>query len=399
MNTRRTRSQPNNLFDDLGSGFNDFDTSPTSHVPTAVSNDDLSFFNSNFELDMPRGGGGGSTGFDQPSSFQPANDSFGSPPSSAASNMMGNLFNNTGYSGPSAASFFGNNLAADFMLGMGMDQMNKTAITTASRYWAFFENLKVYFNVNNSYVLSKILLILFPFRRKWTSSNNPPAMNIPGSQNENEPRDLNHPDLYIPSMFFITYILLVCALLGTKSKFTPEYLTSLASTGSLILLLEIILVKLGFYLLAVPSSIGLLDITAYSGYKFVGVVLSVLASALVGYWAYLPVCILTSLTMSLFMIKTLRRACVNQNDMRLQMDQMGRQRSTFIIIVALLQVPIFLLLTYRYARDEYSILNWLLTASTNSGRQTMTQIASKVVPAVVEQVVTGDTPISDLIAA
>lgn len=317
------------------------------------------------------------------------NNSFWSPNGSFFSNAFfgGNNNDNANNNNMNNNFFNPNAMAADFMVGMGMDHMNKMHATTSSKYWAFFHHMKSYFDVNNSYVLYKLLSILFPFVKKWnrySSSTTPNSNNSHNSptMSENGVRDLKQPDLYIPSMFFISYILLVCGLLGSKNEFTPELLTSMASTGLVITLVEIFIVKLGFYLLSVPGSISLLDMCAYSGYKYVGVVLTILISTLVDARTYFPVCILSSLMMSLFLIKTLRRACVASSDqysMRLQLDGMSSQRSMFIFVVSLLQIPIFLLLTYRYSRDEYNVVAALVrrAATTAAAAATATTTAAQ----------------------
>jgi len=381
MNRSRNSSAHNDLFDDLGN-------------TTGGGGDDLSFFNSNFESVAMPPIHTTDAAPQPPYSTMYTNNSATSfspqPPSNQYMDGGNHMSNSSGGGGGfwSNANLFGggggannsggnqffnpNALATDIVFGMGMDQMNKMQQSTASRYWAFFENMKVYFNVNNTYVLYKLLSILFPFVRRWSSSssssNSSGGSGVEDATDPNFVRDLKQPDLYIPCMFFITYILLVCGLMGTKNQFTPELLTSIASTGFIISLIEIAIVKLGFYLLSAPSSVSMLDMTAFSGYKYVGVVLTIVSSALIGYWAYLPVCIVSSLMMSLFLIKTLRRVCVTQGEynMRLQLDSMSSQRSIFIISVALLQIPIFLLLTYRYSRDEYSLLSWIMQlGSTN----------------------------------
>jgi hypothetical protein len=61
------------------------------------------------------------------------------------------------------------------------------------------QQLKRYFDVSNSYVVSKLLLVLFPWRhRGWVRSRGVPN----GAQQEPPyltPReDVNSPDLYIP---------------------------------------------------------------------------------------------------------------------------------------------------------------------------------------------------------
>jgi hypothetical protein len=69
---------------------------------------------------------------------------------------------------------------------------------------------RYYFNVSNSYVLNKIQVLLFPFMHKgWAR--------IVEQMDDNgqvgayaAPRgDLNAPDLYIPLMSFVTYIIIV----------------------------------------------------------------------------------------------------------------------------------------------------------------------------------------------
>ena len=101
-------------------------------------------------------------------------------------------------------------------------------------------------------------------------------------------QDINAPDLYIPSMAFITYVLLVGLLMGANYKyilefsflkifdtkkffcsFTPEVLGMTASTGLITMLAEVLIFKAGLYLSNFPS-ISIFEIIAYCGYKFVG---------------------------------------------------------------------------------------------------------------------------------
>lgn len=69
-------------------------------------------------------------------------------------------------------------------------------------------------------------------------------------------------------MSFLTYIVLNCFLAGTNGSFHPQLLQSLFSTAFAYLVAELLLLKLGAYLLNADSK--LLDLFAYSGYKFVG---------------------------------------------------------------------------------------------------------------------------------
>lgn len=111
-------------------------------------------------------------------------------------------------------------------------------------------------------MLKKLLLILLPFLHKdWT---------IRYSSESVAPRDEpNLPDLYIPSMAFITYILLSGYMLGLKNQFAPEQLGIYASSALAWLLLEVLLVQVAKYLLNINSLLGFFHLVAFGGYKFV----------------------------------------------------------------------------------------------------------------------------------
>lgn len=134
--------------------------------------------------------------------------------------------------------------------------------------------LKHYFNVSNGYVLNKIYLVLFPWRhRPWSrkqhlSHNGQEGYFLPPRE------DLNSPDMYIPLMAVVTYILLYTLIAGLRGAFNPELLGSISGTALLIVLGEIALLKLAMYILSINSESQLLDLIAYSGYKFIGVIVT-----------------------------------------------------------------------------------------------------------------------------
>lgn len=75
-------------------------------------------------------------------------------------------------------------------------------------------------------------------------------------------------------MAFVTYILLSTLLAGLRGAFQPELLGYTASTAFAIVIFEILGLKLGCYLLSISNESQLLDLVAYSGYKFVGIIVS-----------------------------------------------------------------------------------------------------------------------------
>lgn len=150
--------------------------------------------------------------------------------------------------------------------------------------------LKHYFNVSNSYVVRKLLIVLFPWRHKpWTrqqarmSTSSTAADGTMTQQSYSvnflPPRDdLNSPDMYIPIMALITYILLSTVLAGVRGSFHPELLGSITSTALAVVIIEIIFLKLAMYMLSINNDSQLMDLVAYSGYKFVGVIVTLFLS-------------------------------------------------------------------------------------------------------------------------
>jgi len=133
-------------------------------------------------------------------------------------------------------------------------------------------NTKQYFNVSNSYVIRKLQLLLFPWRHKT-------YLRRPCGQGEYFPprEDINSPDLYIPVMAVFTYILLTTLHSGMIKQFSPLVLGESASRALAVVLLDFAFVKLGCYVLNIPGSSQFIDIFAYSGYKFVGVIFTLVA--------------------------------------------------------------------------------------------------------------------------
>jgi len=87
--------------------------------------------------------------------------------------------------------------------------------------------------------------------------------------------DINSPDMYIPVMAFVTYILMSTLLAGLRGAFRPELLGLTATNAFAVVVIELLCLKLGTYLLNISNESQWLDLVAYSGYKFVGVIVSV----------------------------------------------------------------------------------------------------------------------------
>ncbi|KAK6465693.1 YIF1-domain-containing protein [Scheffersomyces coipomensis] len=177
-------------------------------------------------------------------------------------------------------------------------------------------DLKYYFQVSNSYVLKKIFLILFPYRNKnW---NRLSLQDVTGESSSSSPSnsqqfappnlDVNAPDLYIPTMSFVTYILLWAAFQGLKGDFHPQLFGYLSSQTLAFTVLDITIFKVGLYLLNCSSQISLWDLVGFSSYKYVTIIVLLCWKNLVSdYWLYYyPVLFGFIVSLALFLLRSLR---------------------------------------------------------------------------------------------
>jgi len=199
--------------------------------------------------------------------------------------------------------------------------------------------LKYYFNVNNSYVFNKIKLLLCPLlHRSW-------KRRIISSGSGDEflaPRDdINAPDLYIPTMAFVTYVLLVAFVYGTKSQFTPELIGVTASTSLVLLTLEVLFVKAGFYVINAVN-VSMIDLVAYCGYKYVSVVAFTLAGFLLkSTYVYYVGNLVLGVFMTIFMVRTLRVVLLSDSTTTQagmhQIEDSTLRRNYLLLLVGVLQ--------------------------------------------------------------
>ncbi|OJD35189.1 er to golgi transporter yif1 [Diplodia corticola] len=158
-------------------------------------------------------------------------------------------------------------------------QVGKSAVMAGHEYmeqnfnrYVNVSALKRYFNVSNSYVVNKLYIVLFPWRHRPWVRQNQDGFFLPPRE------DINSPDMYIPVMAFVTYILLSTLLAGIRGAFHPELLGLTATTAFVVVTFEILGLKLGCYLLSISNESQLLDLVAYSGYKFVGVIVTLVVA-------------------------------------------------------------------------------------------------------------------------
>ncbi|KAI0173887.1 YIF1-domain-containing protein [Pestalotiopsis sp. NC0098] len=222
--------------------------------------------------------------------------------------------------------------------------------------WFSLSSVKHYFNVSNSYVVNKLFLVLFPWRHKpWSRKQ---AIGPSGQEGWYLPPrdDINSPDMYIPVMAVVTYVLLSTLLAGLRGEFDPQLLGATAMVAVLVVVLEILFLRLGCYFLSISESSQLLDLVAYSGYKFVGVIVTVATAQIInggngtGGLIGWSVFFYTFMANSLFLMRSLRYVLLpeNSSDPRMQTESRTKrnQRTQFL---------------FGYSYLVQFLLMWILT--------------------------------------
>jgi len=227
---------------------------------------------------------------------------------------MGNMAND--YLNNAATSQMGN-----LAMGYGQNLLNthgKQGMEAMQRFGLGSDALRQYFHVDGSYVLARLKVMAFPFSKKkdWRRRSHDMQQQQQAQQYGQEqpnmekpmlmmsPReDENAPDLYIPTMAFITYVLTAGFTMGVDSAFSPEMLGRTSSFGLVLWLLEVFAIKFGIYLLH-NVQIAMWDATAYAGYKFVGAVVALLTYLTFGTMAYYVVLLYTGAAVGYMIFKS-----------------------------------------------------------------------------------------------
>lgn len=206
------------------------------------------------------------------------------------------------------------------------------------------DDIKYYFKVSNSYVVKKLGLILFPYRNTTWIRQVIPGANGSAESDQFAPPldDINAPDLYIPSMSLLTYIVAWALLEGVRGDFHPEMLGYATTRTLAFYLVDVVLAKVAFFALGIDSKGSKLwDLACYSGYKFVPVLVVILLQALTGSTLVKYTAIL-ALTFSLgfFLMRSLRYVVLPNS------GQAMRMRTQFLFLYSfLVQGAILWLLT------------------------------------------------------
>jgi len=246
----------------------------------------------------------------------------------------------------------GGGLQGKVVADLGMQKANqfandgkKVIISNLEKYISLTA-AREYFQVDNKYVLDKLLFVLaFPILILGMKNN--PKWQYPRefSRTDKGARvDMHSPDLYIPAMAFVTYIILAAFALGTHGVFNPDVLGTYASFGMMVVLLELAILKFGAMLLNGPALVNL-DVIAYCGYKFVGLSLLVLINLTLGSWStalYYIIFLYLAGSMGFFLIKSLEYVMGVTDDMSCSTKE--DKVKVLRLVVGALQLPMFFFL-------------------------------------------------------
>jgi len=240
----------------------------------------------------------------------------------------------------------------DAMAGVVASQMQEQLKHSGFNRWfpAIQGGLQLRFNVGHAYVLRKLLLLLCPFVKRnqgaptqaWGGDDST-GSGSHGTGPDGMKVDTEDPDLYIPLMSYVTYVLVYGTQRLLLGDFRPELLSATASFALVMLILEVGVSKLGFYVAG--SSVPMLDIVANCGYKFAPLALMVMCRIAVGashiyyvFFAYLAAC--AAFAQRRFMLH------IEPSQMNTQYGIGLSKLHTHVILgLALVQVPLCWLLT------------------------------------------------------
>ena len=151
--------------------------------------------------------------------------------------------------------------------------------------------------------------------------------------------DPNAPDLYIPFMSLITYVLLCALCYGNAGRFNPEVIPDVCTKCFLCQLLEVLAIRAGFYMM--ETTVSFMDLWCYTGYKYLGLCINLSIGltarmfALGGTTVYYVCFLWTASAAAFLMLKVMSQT------VPLQTAAAGPKREVMVLAFAVAQ-PVFM---------------------------------------------------------
>lgn len=216
------------------------------------------------------------------------------------------------------------------LAGQGKDIVHKNLEKYVST-----SKLKYYFAVDTAYVGKKLGMLMFPYTHgDWA---------IKYDQDEPvAPRyEVNAPDLYIPVMAFVTYVLVSGVVLGVQNRFTPEQLGIQASTALVWIVIELLAIMLSLYVMNLSTELKYMDILAYTGYKYVGMIFTLIGGLLFESAGYYGLLLWFSCSIVFLLVRTLRIQILPHSESE-GFQRGGTKRSLYLILTVALLQPVLM---------------------------------------------------------
>lgn len=302
---------------------------------------------SNFRQSSSKRKGGKSRGPPKPALFDDTSVQQG-PPQHGYTQPQANFYDpgSQQYGGPSAGpeqpwNQYGQQILNDPMANMAMQYgsslagQGKDLVNKNLEKYVSTSKLKYYFAVDTAYVGKKLLMLFFPYSHtNWSikfDQDQPVAPRF----------DENAPDLYIPVMAFVTYVLVSGIVLGTQDRFTPEQLGLQASTALVWIIIELIAIMLSLYVMNLSTELKYMDVLSYTGYKFVGMIFSLLGGMLFQSTGYYGVLAWFSIAIVFFLVRTLKSQIMPRSETE-GFSGTGTKRSLYLILSISLSQPLLM---------------------------------------------------------
>ncbi|EAR96999.1 Hrf1 family protein (macronuclear) [Tetrahymena thermophila SB210] len=211
--------------------------------------------------------------------------------------------------------------------------------------WIFNSYVRSFFDIDNMYILRKMKLILFPFlqRGEWEVKVNEYASS---SQEQNfiSPKDNPHsPDLYLPLMGLITFVLVSCLSVGIGDNFQPEIIQRNTSYCLFITFIEIYLYKFLFFLVGIKN-IGILNMLSHLSYRFLSLTCILICNLSFGGWFTFILMVYLLTTSVFFIFKTLKRYIQTMSDSFGEVNFQELSQKNILYLMSIIQLAVSYLL-------------------------------------------------------